>query len=450
MTGRSTFVDRTEQCAARITLINPRINSVITDLSAGALAHAFELDKKAAAGEWPGLLYGLPLSIKDSIDVGGARTTFGSIAFAKHIAKEDATVVSRARAAGAVIIAKDNLNEWCYGGTTQNDHFGICRNPWDTTRIPGGSSGGSAASVAAGLSDLAFGSDTGGSVRMPSALCGIAGLRPTLGRISSVGTVSVTSHFDTIGPMAYHVSDVARAFAAVAGFDERDPLSRREPATAFLARLHDGDLTGITIGIPKNFFYDDLDPAVATCTAATLKQFERLGATLVDVQLDGAEHILEEAARIAAAEVAYRHRDRILNHPKTIGPEVLRRMKTGFDVSGIEIAAAVDKLMQWKHTVRRVLDRHATVIATPTTPITAPPITASGDMIATTRRLLSFTYPFSPVGVPALTVPCGFDGDGLPIGIQLVGAPLQEPTLLRMGVAFQDKTAFHESRPDLS
>lgn len=449
MIDKFSFVYQVEQCLANIRAFNPRINSMITDLSEQALDEALHLDRIAETGAWPGLLYGLPMSVKDCIDVRAVRTTFGSGAFVNNIAQEDATVVARARAAGTVVVGKDNLNEWCYGGTTQNDHFGICRNPWDLNCIPGGSSGGSAASVAAGMSLVAFGSDTGGSVRMPAALCGLAGLRPTLGRLSNFGTVSLTSQFDTVGPMAYRVADVARAFVAAAGYDRQDPLSVRHPLNSFLPSLSDSSLAGVKIGIPRSFFFENLGPQVQERVESALRQMEALGATLIDVQLDGAHGILADAALVAAAEVAYRHKNRIEYEPQTLGPEILRRMKTGFDVQGIDMAAALERIQRWGHVVRRALDEQVHVIATPTTPITAPEIKNSADMVAITGRLLSFTYTFTPTGLPAITVPCGFDASGLPIGIQLVGAQFDEPLLLRAGAAYQSHTEFHKARPPL-
>ncbi len=215
----------------------------------------------AVRGEWLDLLHGVPITIKDCLNVAGYRTTFGSRLYADHVSSADSAVVARLRRAGAVFRAKAHLTEFCYGATGENRHFGDCNNPWDLARIPGGSSSGPAASVAADMCRIAIGFDTGGSVRVPAALCGVVGLRPTFGRLSNAHALALTVEFDTIGPLARSVVDVARAFAAMAGFDPDDPASIDRPVENFLPALHDG-IAGVRIGIPKRFFFEGLP----TCT----------------------------------------------------------------------------------------------------------------------------------------------------------------------------------------
>lgn len=444
--GSAGSVQATTRALESIEALNPELNAMLTVTSEMALDEARAADAAEEHGEWLGLLQGVPVSVKDCMDRAGVRTTYGSHASVATVATQDATVVRRLRAAGSVFLGKNNLHEWCFGGTTQNEHFGPCRNPWDPARIPGGSSGGSGAAVAAGMCRVSLGTDTGGSVRIPAAMCGVSGLRPTVGSVPNTGVVEVSVGFDTVGPLAYDVSDVARTFVAIAGYDPRDPISAPHAYGDVLAGMRDG-IAGVRVGVPRRFFFDDVQPDVAQRVLEATRELEACGATIVEIELSGADRAHQDAAfTITVADMAARHRERIENAPETIGPETLRRMQLGLAVSGVDYAAASRRLGEWKAQLRKIF-ASVDLIATPTCPMVAPKIAAAADMIETTRGLTRFTFAFGQAGLPATSVPCGFDRDGMPVGFQLIAPWFAEALLFRAGVAYQSRTEFHRARP---
>ena len=277
-----------EAAFAAIDKWNASTQAMLSVAQESARETARELDERIARGEWCGLLAGMTMSLKDNIDVAGMVTTAGSRILANNMANRDAFIAARLKRAGAVIVGKANLHEWVFGPTSQSTHYGPVRNPWDTSRIPGGSSGGSGASLAAGMCVGSIGSDTGGSIRLPAAFCGVAGLRPSIGRISCRGSVPVSAWFDTLGPMARRVSDVARIFAVIAGHDPEDPISRDVPMPNVLAEL-DQPVTGLHLGIQRRWFFEDLDPATKQAMNAAIERFADLGVEIVDVDLGDVE-----------------------------------------------------------------------------------------------------------------------------------------------------------------
>ena len=438
----------TERCLERIRKLDSQINAFITVTESQALEAAVRADQAAAENRWLGLLHGLTVSLKDNIDTAGIRTTMGSSFFAEHVPNRDAPVVERLRAAGAVLVGKVNLHEFAFGATTQNAHFGPCRNPWDPARVPGGSSGGSGASVAAEMCTVSLGTDTGGSVRIPAAMNGVSGLRPTPGRIPNRGTFPVSAPFDTVGPIAYRVDDVARVFAVLAGFDPEDPTSIERPLENFLPRLGDG-IPGVRVGVPRNFYFDDVDPEVRASVLAAAQAFEGLGAELVEVDVPGAEEAQARSAFcVLVADAAALHRARLETAPERFGSEVRRRLELGLGVTGTDYAAANRWLETWRHGLRGVF-RDVDLVLTPTSPIPAPALADDEDLIETTRALSRFTFGWAYAGIPALSVPCGSTRCGLPVGVQLVAAWWQESSLLRAGVAYQSVTTHHCNRPRL-
>ena len=254
-----TAIHNTRLALAAIDAWNPSTKAMLTVTADAALAAAAAVDRRQANGDWCGLLAGMTMSIKDCVDVGGVVTTAGSKILAGNVSNRDAFIVERLKRAGAVIVGKANLHEWVFGPTSQSTHYGPVRNPWDTSRIPGGSSGGSGASLAAGMCVGSIGSDTGGSIRIPAALCGVAGLRPSIGRISCRGSVPVSALYDTVGPMAKRVSDVARIFAVIAGHDPEDPISEDRPVPNVVADL-DRTVAGLRMGVQRRWFFDGLAP----------------------------------------------------------------------------------------------------------------------------------------------------------------------------------------------
>ncbi|MGF7175090.1 amidase [Azospirillum doebereinerae] len=434
-------------CLDAIDRLNPALNAILTVTGEAALDRARALDRERAAGEWPGLLDGVPVTIKDCFELAGETTSYGSVRFAAE-GRHDAAVVRRLKASGAVLVGRNNLSEFCLGSTNQNEHHGSCRNPWNTTHVPGGSSGGSASAVAAGLCRVSIGTDTGGSIRIPAALCGVVGLRPSVGRVPNTGVIACSVDFDTVGPLACSVSDVARAFAAIAGYDPEDPNSVDAPLGNFLPALRDG-IAGVRIGLPRNFYFDGLQPAVAERLREAAAVLERVGATLVDVTVEDAEVAQARTGfSLLVADMAQYHLDKIEAAPEAIGPEVLRRLKLGLPVSGVAYAESRRWLAGWKLRFRALFER-VDLILTPTTPIVAPAIADAADMIEATKAVSRFTYGFGALGLPAMTVPCGFGAHGLPVGMQIVGRWFDEPLVLRAGAAFQAATDHHRQRPRL-
>jgi aspartyl-tRNA(Asn)/glutamyl-tRNA(Gln) amidotransferase subunit A len=379
-----------------------------------------------------GPLAGVRVGLKDNIDTAGVRTTCGSAYFADRVPGTDAEVVSRLAAAGAQMVAKTNLSEFAIGLTSQNSASGPCRNPWDLSRIPGGSSGGSAAAVAAGLLDLALGTDTAGSVRVPAAACGVTGLRPGTSVVPDAGTFPVCELVDTVGPIARDVGLVARAFAVLAG---RDP---REPEAAPPRR----------IGVPALWF-DDLDPGVAEVVAAARQVFVDGGAELVRVEVAGISSAQDVLYTIVYSGMAELHQER-LGRPELFQPDTLTRVRVGTRVSEADRAEALEARAEFQRCLDEVLDQ-VDVLLTPTLPVDVPSARPDADVLTVTRRLAQLSAPWSLHAGPTLALPAGRHGNsGMPVGMQLIGAVGGEDLLLDAGAWFQERTSWHTLRPPCS
>jgi len=381
----------------------------------------------------------IPILVKDCMDVSGLPTTYGSeIFFGSAAASEDATVVARLRSQNATIVGKANLTEFCFGATGQNDYFGDCKNPWNTDRIPGGSSSGSASAVASGIVRMALGTDTGGSVRVPAALCGIVGLRPTIGRVPNTGCLEVSSISDTIGPLAATVEEACWLFDTIQGYDAADPLSvATGPGT--LPTLEDG-VDGLTIGRLGGFFAENLDPAIEDRIAEVATLLESQYARLTDTAPNNDTAIREHHAfRFILADVADA-RKAIMEDPSQrsrIGAEVRRRIELGQQVSGTEYASSIRSLLALKQWLRDVFDAGVDLLLLPTTPVTAPLWRDSRDMVETTRLVSRFTYDLGATGIPSVSVPMGLDAQGLPMGAMLAAAWGNEAVLMRAARAIE-------------
>jgi len=435
----------TEASLARIERLDGRIKAMITVTADTALARAAEADAAAARGESLGLLHGLTVSLKDVIHTAGVRTTGGSQFFADFVPRADAEVVRRLKSAGAIIIGKNNLHEFAYGGTTQNPFYGSCRNPWDLERIPGGSSGGSGAAVAADYSDVSLGTDTAGSGRIPAALNGVAGLRPTCGRISNRNVIPCSLPFDTISPLARRVADIARVFAVIAGHDPDDPLSAERPLENFLPGLTAG-VKGVRLGLPKTYFFDQTEPEIADAVMAAARLLERLGARLVDIALPGAEVAKDYFEKIFHSDAAALHRERLQTAPEMFGADTRDRLNSlGGSFTAVDYALALRWMENWKHRLRAQFE-DVDAILTPMTPIPAPLVGDSRQTTATTRRLTLFSYVWAIAQIPVLVVPCGFTREGLPFGLSLAARWWREPLLFRIGTAYQAETDWHLRR----
>ena len=435
------------RCLEHVRAYDFDVNAVITVVDEPALAEAAAADASAVEGRSLGALHGMPVMLKDNIATAGIRTTSGSKIFADSVPAVDAEVVRRLKRAGAIIVGKTNMAELALGGTTQNRNFGRCRNPWDLDRVPGGSSGGSAAAVASDMCAGALGTDTGGSIRIPAALTGVAGLRPTAGRVSNRGTTPVSPEHDTVGPIARTVVDVARLFATIAGDDGRDsnPALRGPeglPATP-------GDpIGGARIGLPSSFCFDRLHPEIADAVRAAAATLERLGAEFHDVDLPEVEPAFAAARGMIIADAAAVHRERLAQRPDDFASDVRVWLADGAAIRPHEYAGFLDCRRRWRRTVAERF-RSVDLVLSPTVGIPAPRIAECEAMTEVTLDLTRLTTPWAFAGVPALSVPCGFSSEGLPIGLQLVAAWGRESLLLRVGAAYQSVTDWHLARPAL-
>jgi aspartyl-tRNA(Asn)/glutamyl-tRNA(Gln) amidotransferase subunit A len=435
-----------------------------------ARAEAREADARRTSGERRSPLDGIPVAIKDLMVQEGEPCTCASRILEGFVAPYQGTAVAKLQAAGAVIIGRTNMDEFAMGSSNEHSIYGVARNPWDRTRTPGGSSGGSAAAVAAVIVPIAFGSDTGGSIRQPASLCGVVGIKPTYGRVSRYGLVAFASSLDQIGPFAHTASDCALALQAVAGHDPSDSTSLPDAVPDFAAALN-GDVSGLVIGLPREYFADGADPDVLDRVREAVAELERAGAKTREVSLPHAPHAIATYYMIATAEassnlarydgVKFGRRAEASSlgemyrrtRSEGFGAEVKRRILLGtYVLSAGYYDAYYRKAMQVRTLLRRDFEeafRGCDLIATPTAPEVAFRV---GEKTSDPLKMyLSDIYTVSAnlAGIPGLSVPCGFASQ-LPVGLQLLGRPLDETTLLRVADAYQRRTAWHTQHPEPS
>ncbi len=459
----------TQAVLDRVVAVDNDVRAYLTFTPETALEQARAADAQRAAGDEAPLL-GVPLLIKDNISTRGIETTCASKILKGYVPPFDATVVSRLRAAGAVILGKANQDEFAMGSSTENSAFFPTYNPWDLERVPGGSSGGSAAAVAAGEALASLGTDTGGSVRQPAALCGLVGLRPTYGRISRYGVVAFASSLDQVGPLTHDVTDAALLTGVMAGHDPLDGTTWPEPVPDYVAGLHP-DVKGLRIGVPREYFGEGVEPQVAEAVRAALRTFEDLGAELVELALPHSEYGLAVYYLVATAEasanlarfdgVRYGPRvsggnlDEIYGKTRArgFGSEVIRRIMLGtYALSAGYYDAYYLKAQKVRTLIRGDFDaafEQVDVIAGPTSPLTAFKL---GERVADPLQMyLSdiFTITQALAGIPAISQPCGFDDQGLPIGLQLAAPALAEEQLFQVAYAYEQATGWHTRRPEL-
>jgi len=435
---------------SRIDHINPAVNAYMVVTAEQAEEDARRVDREIAKGRTPGVLGGVPLGIKDLIDVGGVPTAAGAHRRFHYTPERDAPVISRLRRAGAVILGKTNLHEFAYGVTNINPHTGPVRNPWDPSRIPGGSSGGSAAAVAAGLCAGALGSDTGGSIRIPSSLCGTVGLKPTYDRISRAGVVALAWTLDHLGPITRTTRDAALLLRVMAGADPGDPASVKAEPPPFDEPSEDG-LSGIRIGVPRGFFWERTHSEVYAAATGALRVLADRGATILDVDLPHAEDAGKAVAIILSVEATAYHERRLRGSLGAYGDDLQVRLLRGFFIPGTDYVLAQRARAFITHEFLSAF-HGVDVLVTPTTTVPARPIEedpGAGAAVSLTMstELTRFTNPFNLTGMPALSVPCGFARDGLPIGLQIVGKPFDEALVLRVGHAYEQATEWRKRRP---
>ncbi len=426
-------VDVVEECLDRIERLNPLLNAFLTVLAEDARREARYAAEALRRGENWGPLHGIPVGVKDLIDVEGVPTTAGSDFLRGNIATADAAVIRRLRAAGAIIIGKTHLHEFALGATNINPHYGPARNPWNTTLSPGGSSGGSAAAVASGMCLGALGTDTGGSVRLPAALCGLTGLRPATGQISTEGVIPLSWTLDTVGPIAHTAQDVALLLDAL-------DLGRTTSYAEHLSK----SVGGLRLGLPNDdaiWRETALDGVAAVRTA--VERLAELGMKVVEVNLPLLADAFQAARIISRADSAVYHYERLASEPQRFGADVRRKLEWGMTLRAVDYVQALRLGQAWRTALGELFAEHVDVLVTPTTPIAAIEIADEEP----TPDPLTFTYPFSLSHLSALSIPCGFTRDGLPLGMQLI-AP-QAGTLLNVAHAYQQVTDWHLRRPPL-
>ena len=426
-------LELTEACLARIEALNPELNAFITVTTEMALGQARAAEAEIQRGNWRGPLHGIPLAFKDLIDVAGVPTTAASRVFENRVPTEDSEVVRRLKAAGAVIIGKNNLHECAYGGSGVISHYGPAKNPHYPGRTTGGSSSGSAAAVAAGLCYGAIVSDTAGSIRLPAAFCGIVGFKPTYGLVSARGVMPLSWSLDHIGPMARSVTDAALILAAIAGYDPADPTSR-EIAVEDNAAAVRAPSPKLRVGVPRKFFYEDLDSEVARVVEAALRAVAGLAAEMREISVP-----VDNDRTVAKAESYACHAPNLPQNADKYDPETLRRINTGADVSVREYIAKLHELELLRRSAAEIF-KDVDVIVTPTTPV-PPPLAAElqADMSRLRERelvMLRNTRPFNVLGLQAISVPCGETSAGLPVALQIAGPAGAEARLLGFARAF--------------
>jgi aspartyl-tRNA(Asn)/glutamyl-tRNA(Gln) amidotransferase subunit A len=437
-------VELTRACLARIDALNPSLNAFITVTPEAALAQAEHAESEVGNGRWRGPLHGIPIALKDMIDTAGVKTTAASALFCDRVPQSDAAVVQRLKDAGAILLGKLNMHEFAYGGTSVPSYYGRVSNPWDLERIAGGSSGGSAAAVAAGLCYVALGSDTGGSIREPSALCGIVGLKPTYGRVSTRGAIPLSWSLDHIGPMTRSVADSAVALRAMAGYDPDDVTSEDQPVGAYLDAMRNSHAR-LRIGVPREFFYADLHPEVQEAMDQALSVLVALGGETRDILLE----VSADRTVFRAEAYAY-HAEHIARAPELYLPETLAKLQLGAAIDAktyIRARLDLDRLRRSGIKIFSSVD----VLVTPTTPVPAPkaseyPSTIE-DALALDGLLLRNTRSFNMNGFPTISIPCGKTREGLPIGLQITAPPWEEQRVLVLAQAFQEATDWHTRRP---
>jgi aspartyl-tRNA(Asn)/glutamyl-tRNA(Gln) amidotransferase subunit A len=461
----------TRSVLEQVDRVDPELNTYITVSAEKAMAQARRADEAIARGEIAALT-GIPLAIKDLICTQGIRTTCGSRILKNFIPPYHATVIKKLRESGAVIVGKLNMDEFAMGSSTEHSAFGPTRNPWDITRIPGGSSGGSAAAVAADLCLGALGSDTGGSIRQPAAHCGVVGLKPTYGRVSRFGLVAFASSLDQIGPLAKDVTDCALLLNVIAGYDPADSTSVPRTVPDYTDSLTP-DLTGVTVGIPEEYqSTDGLDPDVSRAVTAAVEKLKLLGARIISVSLPHTAYAVAAYYVIAPSEassnlarydgVKYGWRDTdadtlidMYRHTRAsgFGPEVQRRIIIGtYALSAGYYDAYYGKASQVRTLIINDFQQafeQCDVIASPVTPTPAWKIGELADDPLSMYLSDIFTLSANLAGIPGLSIPCGFSGKGLPIGLQLMGPHFAEDILLKVAYNFEQATDFHRKKPDI-
>ena len=443
-------VEVTQVYLDRIEHLNGQYLAYLTVLRDEALAAARAIEQEIIGGQYRGPLHGIPIALKDLFAVKGVRLTCGSKILADHRAESDATVVTRLNEAGTILLGKLNMHEFAWGGTSLNPHYGTPRNPWDLTRLPGGSSGGCAVATAAGLAMGTLGTDTGGSVRIPASLSGIVGLKPTYGRVSRFGVYPLSHSCDHVGPMVRTVADAAVLLRAIAGPDPKDPTTSRAAVPDYTLALRE-DIQGLRLGVPQEYFFEDVESAVRDGITAAVQHLSSLGAVVEEVSIPSMPHVIASSSAIIGAEAYEVHAQTLKTHSQHYGADVRSRLMLGACIQASQYLKAQRFRTLLRQEMLDILGRVDALI-TPTTLMAASRIDditvdIGGKEVVVAAHIARATRPFNMTGLPAISVPCGFTPAGLPIGLQIIGRPFEETLLLRVAYAYERSTPWHERHP---
>lgn len=443
-------VELTRRALSRIEKLNPRLNAFITVTAEQALRDAESAEREMRRGKYRGLLHGIPITLKDNIWTKGVRTTAGAKFLGDFVPPTDARVAKKLCDAGAVLLGKTNLHEFAYGITTENPHYGATKNPWNTECIPGGSSGGSAAALAAGIGFGSVGTDTGGSIRIPAALCGIVGLKPTFGRVSCDGIVPLAVTLDHAGPLARSVEDVAIFLDAIA--EDEMPNGNFQRAIRAAAKAKKSR-TKWRLGWPRDYFFHRVDEEVKRIVEKAAREFEKMGARVEEVSLPHVEDSAEPSTQIALAEALEYHESQgyFPAHAADYGADVRKRLEMGSAVRAVDYLKAQQVRERVREDFRAAFERVDAIIA-PTTPCAAPrlghdTVKIAGETPSVRGALVRMNRPANFTGFPVISLPCGLTKRGLPIGMALHGPEWAEAKLLRIAFAYEQATEWHLRHP---
>ena len=449
-------VDVVDASLAQAERMQPILNSFITILGDRARQRARELEDSLMKGNYLGPLHGIPIGIKDNLATAGIRTTVGSVALSGYVPDENAHVVTLCEQAGAVVIGKENLEEFAAGVTSNNLHYGAVHNPWGLDYVPGGSSGGGGANVAAGVTFASLGTDLGGSVRLPGTFCGLVGLKQTFGRVSQRGLLVTSFNGDHIGPMTRSVADSALMLQTLAVHDPLDPSSIPVISSDYISDMR-GGLQGLKMGIPSNFHFDQVDPEVEVSVRAAISALQNLGVASKDVSIP----TLEYAAAIRSVAIAdsfVAHEPYLKTHRKDYGPTVLYRILGGQYIRAVDYSKALKAQRLLKEDHVRTLQQ-VDFIVTPTAPVVAPRIdsdtfTLGGQNFPVrgpgSGEISRNTSVHNATGLPAITVPCGFNSEGLPIGLQIIGRAFEESLIFRVAYEYEKVSGLRGIFPEVA
>lgn len=439
-------VEVTQRYLERIASYDPVLNAYITICADDVLEAAKTADQQLASGQAKGVLQGIPIALKDLFFTREAPTTAGSKVLQDSFPQEDAVVWKRLKDAGALLLGKTNLHEFAYGTTTENPHYGAVHNPWDLMRIAGGSSGGSAAAVAADLAPAALGTDTGGSIRIPAACSGVVGVKPTYGLVSKRGVLPLAYSLDHVGPMTRSIRDAALLLQLIAGYDVEDPSTVQREKEQY-DRLLGTSLRGLRIGYDESFFFAQTDEQVKQRVRAVLKLCEEAGAMLEMVDVPMIYEVATYQAIVISSEALLVHEKWLAESAVLYGEDVRQRLASGQQYTAVDYARAVEFRDRFRRAMTQLF-LQIDVLITPTIPFTATPIGDYEVLVgeepqAIRPNLTRFTNPFNLSGLPALSLPCGHSEQGLPIGVQLVGAPFSEARLFQVGSYLEQAFPLH-------